>query len=138
MAHAARLQAALGAAFLFAVCLGLCGPAAAQIESTAAAMTAAALPASTGHQRWAVAMQYQQRYPNGPGIEMMPARMQQPGLAHAAQEAEESRLTIEFRPRSATAELRDWGALRMQLSSSGTLSMRPRRGGMQMSWRATF
>lgn len=49
-----------------------------------------------------------------------------------------NRIGIEFRPRSSTAQLRDLGVFRVQLSRSSNVSMRPRRGGIAVSWRATF
>jgi hypothetical protein len=107
---------------------------------TLAAMTASAQPREKEPgPHWQVAMQWQ---PHRPAFNSLaPVQDAKPWQLHDAllqQGQNESQVMIEFRPRSAGAELRDWGALRMQLSSSGSLAVRPRRGGVHLAWRASF
>ena len=49
-----------------------------------------------------------------------------------------TRVGVEFRPVSAGNALKPIGALRVQLSDSSTLSFKPRRGGVLVSWRSQF
>lgn len=86
---------------------------------------------------WRVAMQLQQ--PRATGL--LPAAEAKPWQVHdalALREQDTARVAIEFRPRSATADLRELGTVRVQLSSQGSFSLRPRRGGVQMAWKAHF
>jgi len=86
---------------------------------------------------WRVAMQLQQPRANG----LLPQAEVKPWHVHDAllqREQDTARVVIEFRPRSATADLRDIGTVRLQLSSQGTFSLRPRRGGVQMAWKSNF
>lgn len=48
------------------------------------------------------------------------------------------RVGIEFKPRSASASLREIGTFRLQLSRSSNVSLRPRKGGVALSWRKSF
>ena len=92
-----------------------------------------------GVHNWNVSMQFQQ--PRANGMAMLPQPEAKPWHVHDAlvqRELDSARVTFEFRPRSATADLRDLGTVRMQLSSQGSFSLRPRRGGVQMAWKSSF
>lgn len=87
---------------------------------------------------WSLSLQLQQ--PRAPGL-LPPAAEPRPWQLHEAlaqREADSARLTFEFHPRKAGADLRELGTLRVQLSSQGSFSLRPRRGGVQMSWKSSF
>ena len=49
-----------------------------------------------------------------------------------------TRVGVEFRPASAGNSLKPIGALRVQISDNSSLSFKPRRGGVLVSWRSQF
>ncbi len=49
-----------------------------------------------------------------------------------------TRVGVEFRPVSAANSLKPIGTLRVQLSDNSSLSLKPRRGGVLVSWRSQF
>ena len=49
-----------------------------------------------------------------------------------------TRVGFEFRPASAANSLKPIGALRVQVSDNSSLSFKPRRGGVLVSWRSQF
>ncbi len=97
-----------------------------------------ALPAraATATAPWSLSLQLQQ--PHLPRQLPAQARPWQLHDALLQGEAGSARLAFEFHPRKAGADLRDLGTVRVQLSSQGSFSLRPRRGGVQMAWKARF
>lgn len=114
-----------------------------------ASLGAAALPPAhaqpsaqrLGGQHWSMSMSMQLQQPRAQGMALLPQPEAKPWHVHDAlvqRELDTARVSFEFKPRSATADLRDLGSVRVQFSSQGSFSLRPRRGGVQMAWKSTF